>query len=135
MKGAVHVCLGCAKTLAHGSTLQTHLELAKNMVEAAMPHLNMEVHTFPCLGGCTRKSRFSISGPLRWSWLFGNIDTLTDQEALVRFVRRWAESSDGLVPNKNRSPALRPKILGRLPVSIENLNCVDDVTELPKLTE
>lgn len=102
-RAEIHLCTTCPDGAGIGAALR-----------AAAPELAGAIRTFPCLGGCTRRSRASVAAPGRWGWMFGGLtpDAVPD---LVAFIRLWLADAEGLVPKDKRPPALRTAVLGRMP--------------------
>lgn len=99
----IHICTTCPQGRALASAFC-----------AAAPDLVDAVRIFPCLGGCTRRSRASIAAPGLWGWMFGDLKPY-DAPDFIAFIRLWCADAEGLVPKHQRPTTLRTAILGRMP--------------------
>ena len=99
----IHLCTTCPQGNAIGTALC-----------AAEPDLATSILTFPCLGGCTRRARASITAPGKWGWMFGGL-TPEAVPDLVAFIHLWRADAEGLVPKHKRPAMLRTAVLGRMP--------------------
>jgi predicted metal-binding protein len=68
-----------------------------------------------CLGVCKRPCTISFMAPGKWIYLIGDIDPDAPVEAILDGLRRYAASSDGMVPWRERPEAFRKGLVGRIP--------------------
>jgi len=117
--GCLHVCGTCrpmgATVPVAGKQGAADLVAFARRVAAHFPTGTFGIQVYPCLGGCTRRGRFSVSAPGRWSWLFAGIDPETDGDTLLMFLRAWLSAPAGLVDKKERSSWVKMKSIGRVP--------------------
>jgi predicted metal-binding protein len=111
-----HVCTGCKASARTGGADGAAVAAAMRDLAAGLAdRLRITVATYPCLGGCAGGGRLSVAGPGRWTFVFGGVDPATDTGHLAAFLDAWAGRADGLVPNAERPPPLRRRIMARVP--------------------
>ncbi|WP_210208216.1 DUF1636 domain-containing protein, partial [Rhodoplanes roseus] len=67
-----------------------------------------------CLSNCNRACTVAFAGPGRWSYVHGGLgpDSLDD---VLTGATRYAATSDGLVPWRERPDILRKGVIARIP--------------------
>ena len=68
-----------------------------------------------CMSQCKRSCTIALSGPGKYTLLFGDLDPSTDAEAILQLAAQYAEQPDGYVERNRRPVSLRAGILGRIP--------------------
>lgn len=68
-----------------------------------------------CMSQCKRPCVIAFSAPEKFTLIFGDLNSETDQFAVLALARQYAESSDGLIPRSERPECLRAGILGCVP--------------------
>ena len=68
-----------------------------------------------CLAGCERPATVGFQAFGKASYLFGDIESSEDVQALITFAHQYRESETGWTSATNRPPALITKTLARLP--------------------
>ena len=71
-----------------------------------------------CLSNCKKGCTIVLQAPARWTYIYGNINPVSDLEQLCTGIAAYIESNDGVVPWKERvalfpktaSPAFRPQL-------------------------
>ena len=64
---------------------------------------------------CKRACVIALSGPSRYTLVFGDLDPHGNAEAILELAGQYATAPDGLVERAERPEALRAGILGRVP--------------------
>ncbi len=109
----VSVCISCrAKTPDRpppGRALQDALTdaFAAQGVDAAL-------RAVQCLSVCSRAATVAVQAPDGYTFLFGDLQP-ADADALATFLAAYNSADYGFVPWRERPPALRQKIVARLP--------------------
>ncbi|PZR00912.1 MAG: metal-binding protein [Cereibacter sphaeroides] len=75
---------------------------------------NIRIMPVECLSNCTRGCTVALRGPGRWSYVYGNLDAGMAEVVLDGAVR-YAATSDGLVPWRERPEHFRKNCIARLP--------------------
>jgi len=68
-----------------------------------------------CLSQCLRPCVVAFSGEGRFTYLFGDIEPTRDADAVLDAFLLFRARTDGFVERAERPPALRSRILGRVP--------------------
>lgn len=68
-----------------------------------------------CLSVCKRPCTIAVSGPGRWTYIYGDLNAETSVETILDGLRRYAATSDGLVPWRERPEAFRKGVVARIP--------------------
>lgn len=85
------------------------------VVAAAASADGVVVRQTQCLSVCKRVCTVSISGPARYTYLFGDLDPATDGPAVVAMADACRDAPFGFVPWKARPEALRKGTIARIP--------------------
>jgi predicted metal-binding protein len=70
-----------------------------------------------CLSNCNRGCSVALSGPGRWSYVYGDLGQASVDDLLAG-ASRYAATSDGLVPWRERPTIFRKGVIARIPPSI-----------------
>jgi len=71
--------------------------------------------TIRCMSQCKRPCVAALSGPERFTYLFGDLRPASDAAALVETLRLYLAKPDGFMARGERPSALQAGILGRVP--------------------
>lgn len=85
------------------------------VIAAAAGTDGIVVRPTQCLSVCKRICTVAVAGEGRYTFLFGDLDPLTDAPAVVEMARACAVAEHGFVPWKDRPEALRKGIIARIP--------------------
>lgn len=112
----VFVCVSCRRTNADGEGF--HLP-GRPMAEALQARLsgdpNVTVTPVECLSVCNRPCTIALSGPDRWTYVVGNLDTETHLDQIADYARAFQRSETGVIPWKERPEAFRKGVVSRVP--------------------
>lgn len=116
MAVTLHVCITCRaeRQVAEGEPCpgaRLHAALA-----AAAPE-GVSVTPVACLSACSRGCAAALSGPGRWTYVYGGIAPESDVEDLIAGARLYAGTEDGIVPWRDRPALLRRHVIARIPPS------------------
>lgn len=113
------VCMRCKPAgWMDGEERRPGLKLAERVVaELARAPLAEPValRTIRCMSQCKRPCVVALSGPGRFTYLFGDLDPGTDAAAVVETLRLYVAKPDGFMERAERPHALRAGVLGRVP--------------------
>lgn len=88
-------------------------ELAAGLAGAGETRIAVE--TVECLSVCKRPCTVALSGAGRWTYIYGDIEAETGAQTLLAFARQYGETSDGIVPWRERPELIRKSVIARLP--------------------
>ncbi|MEL7133850.1 MAG: DUF1636 domain-containing protein, partial [Pseudomonadota bacterium] len=77
-----------------------------------------EISGVACMAGCDHPCTVAYHGTKKATYLFGDIDPLTDIEDLIAFARQYAYLHDGWSSSVDRPGKLRKTTLARVPAAI-----------------
>ena len=67
-----------------------------------------------CLSNCNRGCSAALTGPGRWSYIYGDLSEASVDDLLTG-AARYAATSDGLVPWRERPTIFRKGVIARIP--------------------
>jgi predicted metal-binding protein len=70
-----------------------------------------------CLSNCDRGCSVALTGPGRWSYVYGDLGQASVDELLAG-ASRYAATEDGLVPWRERPTIFRKGVIARIPPSL-----------------
>ena len=73
------------------------------------------VRAVQCLSNCSQGCTIALRSPGRWTYVYGNIDPETQLDTVVDGVSRYAATTDGLVPWRERPQHFRKNCIARIP--------------------
>lgn len=82
---------------------------------AALAGPGLVVRGTQCLSVCKRPGTAALSGPGRYTFLFGDLEPARDAGPLVEMAVAMAGQPYGFVPWKARPETLRSRIVARIP--------------------
>lgn len=113
MAGAtLYVCISCRAGAADDGTPLAGARLHAAL--AADPPPGVVVAPVMCLAICGEGCSVAVTAPGKWSYVY---DRLTPEEAaeIRAGAAAYAASADGIVPWRERPPAMRKKTRARVP--------------------
>jgi len=113
----LHVCVTCRAgeegetTVRHGRRLHDALTEAQRRQDGDPSFRIGEVE---CLSNCSRGCSAALTGPGRWSYVYGDLSEASVDDLLTG-AARYAATSDGLVPWRERPTIFRKGVIARIP--------------------
>ncbi|MFQ8429968.1 DUF1636 family protein [Amaricoccus sp. W119] len=110
------VCVTCRRADApvpangHRPGAAMHDALAKG----ALPE-GMRLRAVECLSACSNGCAVALTGPGRWTYVYGNLDPEADPPAILSGAAAYAATADGLVPWRERPLIFRRNAIARVP--------------------
>ena len=113
----VSVCISCR---AKNADAPPPGRLVEGAIAAALARHDIEALVRPvqCLSVCSRAATVAVQAADGYTFLFGDLETLEDADALAAFVAAYAKADYGFVPWRARPLELRSKIVARLPPAL-----------------
>jgi predicted metal-binding protein len=116
----LHVCVTCLAGEDRDTLPRAGRRLHDRLVEALRRQddpPNFRIVEAECLSNCDRGCSAALSGPGRWSYVYGDLrETAVDD--LLAGASRYAATTDGLVPWRERPIIFRKGVIARIPPSI-----------------
>lgn len=110
MTATLHVCITC-RGMAPDEGQRPGAQLAAAL---ACAPTGVTVRPVECLSACTQGCAVALSGPGKWSYVYGRL-TPADAAELSRGAALYAASADGIVPWRERPEIFRKQSLARIP--------------------
>jgi predicted metal-binding protein len=113
----LHVCVTCRAgeeddtAIRHGRRLYDALTEAQRRQDGNASFRIVEVE---CLSNCSRGCSAALTGPGRWSYIYGDLSEASVDDLLTG-AARYAATSDGLVPWRERPTIFRKGVIARIP--------------------
>ena len=108
------VCTTCraGQTVAEG-TLCPGARLHAALVAGDVP-AHVRIVPVICLSACSNGCAVALRGPNRWSYVYGRMSE-TNAAEILSGAAAYAQTSDGIVPWRERAIIFRKQSLARLP--------------------
>jgi predicted metal-binding protein len=116
----LHVCVTCLAGEDRETVPRAGRRLHDGLVEAQRRHdgpSSFRIVEAECLSNCNRGCSVALSGPGRWSYVYGDLGE-TSVDDLLAGASRYAATTDGLVPWRERPAIFRKGVIARIPPSI-----------------
>ncbi|MEM0947162.1 MAG: DUF1636 domain-containing protein [Pseudomonadota bacterium] len=68
-----------------------------------------------CLSNCSQGCTVVLRGPGRWTYVYGRVDPATDADTVREGAAKYAATSDGLIPWRERPQHFRKNCIARVP--------------------
>ena len=89
--------------------------LYEALTQADLPD-NVQLKPVECLSACSRGCSIALTGgPARWTYVYGDMDPDTQIDEILTGLRAYAQTSDGIVPWRERPQAFRKQSIARIP--------------------
>lgn len=117
MATTLHVCTTCRGTaaapLAEEAAPRPGALLAHALAALPVPE-GVTVVPVECLSACTQGCAIALSGPGKWSYVFGRLEA-RDAETILTGAGRFEAAEKGLIPWRERPEIFRKQCLARIP--------------------
>jgi predicted metal-binding protein len=116
----LHVCVTCLAGEDRETEPRAGRRLHDALVEAQRRQDDppcFRIIEAECLSNCNRGCSVALSGPGRWSYVYGDLGQASVDDLLAG-ASRYAATSDGLVPWRERPTIFRKGVIARIPPSI-----------------
>ena len=112
------VCQTCRRTDKTEGTVPAGAWLLEKLQNTRLPD-GVAVKGVSCLSNCKKGCTIVLQAPARWTYIYGNINPVSDLEQLCTGIAAYIESNDGVVPWKERVALFRKNSIARIPPTIE----------------
>ncbi len=113
----LHVCVTCLG----GEDRETVTRAGRRLHDAlADAQINQQhsarfrIAEAECLSNCNRGCSVALTGPGRWSYIYGDLSPASVDD-LLDGASRYAATADGLVPWRERPTIFRKSVIARIP--------------------
>lgn len=107
----ISVCTSCRAAEGEGRPGERLLA----GLRAANPPVDVAIRPVECLSVCKRPCTVALTGPDRYTYVFGDLDADRDVEALLACAASFGEKEHGFMLWRERPEALRRGIVARIP--------------------
>ncbi|MDP3261956.1 MAG: DUF1636 domain-containing protein [Tabrizicola sp.] len=113
MGATLYVCTTCkAGSPVPEGELSPGARLHVALVAADVP--DVRVVGVECLSACNTGCAVSLTKPGAWSYVYGRL-TLDDVPAILEGAGKYAATTDGIVPWRDRPTVFRKQSIARIP--------------------
>lgn len=120
MTVTLHVCITCRRGPPDaGDDVRPGTALYTALVAAGAPD-GVHIRPVECLSACDNGCSMALSGPGRWSYIYGHMDAEIHVSDILAGAAAYAGAPDGIVPWRARPVIFRKQSLARIP-PMENL--------------
>ena len=110
----LHVCITCkAGEIVEEGAAPPGARLHAALLAAGVPAA-VRIVPVECLSACTQSCAVALSGPGKWSYVYGRL-TADDAADILAGAASYAEAPDGIVPWRARPVIFRKQSLARIP--------------------
>lgn len=116
----LHVCVTCLAGEDRETVPRAGRRLHDGLLEAQRRQEGppgFRIVEAECLSNCNRGCSVALAGPGRWSYVYGDLNE-TSVDDLLAGASRYAATTDGLVPWRERPTIFRKGVIARIPPSI-----------------
>jgi predicted metal-binding protein len=116
----LHVCVTCLAGEDRETALRPGRRLHDALVEAQRRQDDpprFRIVEAECLSNCNRGCSVALTGPGRWSYVYGDLGQASVDDLLAG-ASHYAATSDGLVPWRERPMIFRKGVIARIPPSL-----------------
>jgi predicted metal-binding protein len=112
----LHVCVTCRAGEADDTAIRhgRRLHDALTEVQRRGGSASFRIVEVECLSNCNRGCSAALTGPGRWSYIYGDLSEASVDDLLTG-AARYAATSDGLVPWRERPTIFRKGVIARIP--------------------
>ncbi len=76
-----------------------------------------KLHPVECMAVCKRPCTVAVSAADKWTYVIGDLASLSDAKELLAYVDSYAASEAGTPSLKERPPAIRKGTVARIPAN------------------
>ena len=114
MRAILHVCTTCRGTVPMDDPDAPRPGAVLHQALSDDPPAGVEIRPVECLSACSQGCSVSLSGPGKWSYVYGRL-TPEDAADIATGAAAYAASGDGIVPWRERPTIFRKQSLARIP--------------------
>ncbi|MEM9148347.1 MAG: DUF1636 domain-containing protein [Pseudomonadota bacterium] len=89
--------------------------LAEAVLDAGIASCGLKVRGVHCLSQCKRPCVVAVSGPDRFTYVFGDLHPALDAAAVVALAQLYVARPDGFMARADRPKPMQAGVLGRVP--------------------
>ena len=119
MNTTVFVCINCRRRIGEGDAPDAFdrpgAGLAASLETRLADDPTIQVVAVDCLAVCKRPCTVAVTGPDKWTYLVGDLDPVAHLAEIESAVRAFADTSNGIVPWKERPQTFRKGVVARVP--------------------
>lgn len=114
MTATLHICTTCkAGEITEDGAALPGARLFAALSAEPLPE-GVRIVPVECLSACSQGCAVALSGPGKWSYVYGRLGA-DDAVAILQGAAAYAAAEDGLVPWRERPEIFRKQSLARIP--------------------
>ena len=111
----LHVCTTCkGQGDIDPEAPRPGLRLLQALTAGPVP-AGIVIRGVECLSSCDHGCNLALSAPGKWSYVYGRMDPDVHATAILDGAARYAASTDGIMPWRERPEIFRKQSLARIP--------------------
>lgn len=117
LRATVFVCVSCRRKLGEGEDQFDHPgpALADRVRDLLANDSTIAVETVECLAVCKRPCTVALAADGKWTYVIGDLDNVEHCEDVAAAARAFADTTNGIVPWKERPVTFRKGVISRIP--------------------
>lgn len=116
VRPVLSICLRCRDdSEASNGGVRGGTRLAQAVLHAGIEHVALDTRGVNCLSQCKRPCAIAISGPDRFTYLFGDLDPARHAQDVVDLAILYVRSPNGFMARDDRPKPMRAGVMGRVP--------------------
>jgi predicted metal-binding protein len=109
----IHVCVTCRA--GEDAALRPGVKLAEMLDARLAGDEAIRLERVECLSVCKRPCTLALSAPGKWTYVVADLDNEANVEDVIDAARRYAATTDGIVPWRERPVPFRRNVVSRTP--------------------
>lgn len=127
------ICLRCRDDREmRNDEVRGGARLAKAVLQTGIEEAALDVRGVHCMSQCKRPCAVAVSGPNRFTYLFGDLDPTRHAQDVVDLAVLYVRSPNGFMARNDRPEVMRAGVLGRVPPLDWSGAAVETVTLTPQ---
>lgn len=117
LRATVFVCVSCRRKTGEGEDQFDHPgpALAERVRALLADDPTIAVEDVECLAVCKRPCTVALAGDGKWTYVVGDLDNSEHCAEVASAARAFADTSNGIVPWKERPVTFRKGVISRIP--------------------
>jgi predicted metal-binding protein len=116
-RATVFVCVSCRRKLGEGEEQfdLPGVALSDRVRDLLADDPSIVVEAVECLAVCKRPCTVALAADGKWTYVIGDLDNLEHPADVAAAARAFADTTNGIVPWKERPVTFRKGVISRIP--------------------
>ncbi|PQM59226.1 MAG: metal-binding protein [Rhodobacteraceae bacterium] len=116
-KTSVFVCISCRRKDHKPQPDISDGEHLYHQLKSQNASKVVDIVAVKCLASCSNGCSIALSAENKWSYIYGEMDPYTDVAEIIIGADAYSDSTDGIVPWRERPTIFRKRTRARIPPS------------------